>query len=72
MRKRSFRWLAKQKTITADEGIRSQTTMENWLFKTSFKTDGTVTAGNASTINDGAALVLLASKPTVKQMIFRI
>ena len=37
-----------------------------------FKTDGTVTAGNASTINDGAALVLLASKPTVKQMIFRI
>ncbi len=27
-----------------------------------FKTDGTVTAGNASTINDGAALVLLASK----------
>ena len=42
------------------------------FFKTSFKTDGTVTAGNASTINDGAALVLLASKPTVKQMIFRI
>ena len=61
------------KTITADEGIRSQTTMEKLAsLKPVFKTDGTVTAGNASTINDGAALVLLASKPTVKQMIFRI
>lgn len=51
------------KTITADEGIRSQTTMEKLAsLKPVFKTDGTVTAGNASTINDGAALVLLASK----------
>lgn len=50
-------------TITADEGIRSQTTMEKLAsLKPVFKTDGTVTAGNASTINDGAALVLLASK----------
>jgi acetyl-CoA C-acetyltransferase len=30
-----------------------------------FKKDGTITAGNASTINDGAALTLLASKEAV-------
>ena len=32
-----------------------------------FKKDGTVTAGNASTINDGAALTLLASGAAVKK-----
>ena len=32
-----------------------------------FKKDGTVTAGNASTINDGAALTLLASADAVKK-----
>jgi hydroxymethylglutaryl-CoA reductase len=50
-------------TITQDEGIRSNTTLEKLAtLKPVFKADGTVTAGNASTINDGAALVLLASK----------
>ncbi|UOD35533.1 thiolase family protein [Deferribacteraceae bacterium V6Fe1] len=32
-----------------------------------FKKDGTITAGNASTINDGAAAVLLASEDAVKK-----
>ena len=32
-----------------------------------FKKDGTITAGNASTINDGAALTLLASAAAVKE-----
>jgi acetyl-CoA C-acetyltransferase len=32
-----------------------------------FKKDGTITAGNASTINDGAALTLLAGAEAVKQ-----
>jgi acetyl-CoA C-acetyltransferase len=32
-----------------------------------FKKDGTITAGNASTINDGAAAVLLASSEAVKK-----
>ena len=32
-----------------------------------FRKDGTITAGNASTINDGAALTLLASGEAVKQ-----
>ncbi|WP_034764193.1 thiolase family protein [Chrysiogenes arsenatis] len=35
--------------------------------KTVFKKDGTITAGNASTINDGAAAVLLASAEAVRQ-----
>lgn len=32
-----------------------------------FKKDGTITAGNASTINDGAAMLLLAGDAAVKQ-----
>lgn len=35
--------------------------------KGAFKKDGTVTAGNASTINDGAALTLLAGAEAVKK-----
>ncbi|WP_430609628.1 hydroxymethylglutaryl-CoA reductase, degradative [Enterococcus sp. DIV0876] len=49
--------------VDQDEGIRPGTTIEKLAeLKTVFKTNGTVTAGNASTINDGAAMVLLASK----------
>lgn len=36
-----------------------------------FKKDGTITAGNASTINDGAAAVLLASEDAVKKYSFK-
>lgn len=35
--------------------------------RTAFKKDGTITAGNASTISDGAAMTLLASKEAVEQ-----
>lgn len=35
--------------------------------RTAFKKDGTLTAGNASTINDGAAFALLASAATVER-----
>ncbi len=49
--------------VTQDEGIRPGTTIDKLAeLKTVFKENGTVTAGNASTINDGAAMVLLASK----------
>lgn len=37
------------------------------LLKTPFKKDGTITAGNASSIADGAALLLLAGAAAVKQ-----
>lgn len=36
--------------------------------KPAFKKDGTVTAGNSSGINDGAACLILASEAAVKQM----
>lgn len=45
-----------------DEGIRSSTTVESLAkLRAAFKPDGSVTAGNASTLNDGAAAVILCS-----------
>jgi acetyl-CoA C-acetyltransferase len=37
------------------------------LLRSVFKKDGTITAGNASTINDGAAVTLVASEKAVKK-----
>lgn len=49
-----------------DEHPRPDTSLEKLSkLKPAFKKDGTVTAGNASGINDGAAAVLLASKKFV-------
>mgnify|MGYP001000646214 CR=1 FL=1 len=46
-----------------DEGIRPGVTIESLLkIKPSFKADGMVTAGNASSINDGAAAVVVMSE----------
>lgn len=48
--------------FNADEHVRGETTTESLgTLKPVFKKDGTVTAGNASGINDGAAAVVLAS-----------
>ena len=48
--------------IDADEYIRAGTTLEALAkLKPAFTKDGTVTAGNASGINDGAAAVILMS-----------
>ena len=45
-----------------DEYVKSNTTMESLAkMKPAFKKDGTVTAGNASGINDGAAFFVLAA-----------
>ena len=45
-----------------DEHVKSSTTMESLAkMKPAFKKDGTVTAGNASGINDGAAFFVLAA-----------
>ncbi len=45
-----------------DEGPRKDTTAEGLAkLKPSFQKDGTVTAGNASTLNDGASAVVVAS-----------
>jgi 3-oxoadipyl-CoA thiolase len=51
-----------------DEFIKPATTIEGLAkLKTSFRKDGTVTAGNASGLNDGAAALLLASEDGIKK-----
>jgi acetyl-CoA C-acetyltransferase len=48
-------------TVDTDEHIKASTTMETLgKMKPAFKKDGSVTAGNASGINDGAAFFVLA------------
>lgn len=50
-----------------DEFIRPGTTLETLGgLRPAFKKDGTVTAGNASGLNDGAAALLIASESAVK------
>lgn len=52
-----------------DEHVRGETTAESLAgLKPVFKKDGTVTAGNASGINDGAAAVVLASGKAVAEL----
>lgn len=52
-----------------DEQPRADTTAEGLAkLKPAFRKDGTVTAGNASTINDGAALLVLASAAKAKTL----
>ncbi|WP_280295495.1 thiolase family protein [Nocardia abscessus] len=49
--------------LARDEGIRPGSTAEKLAgLKPAFQTDGSITAGNASPLNDGAAAVLLASE----------
>lgn len=49
--------------VDTDEGPRADTTMEKLgKLRPAFKKDGSVTAGNASTINDGAAAVVVADE----------
>ena len=53
--------------FSTDEFIKPKTTLEGLSnLKPSFKKDGTVTAGNASGLNDGAAAILLASEAGIK------
>ncbi len=52
----------------SDEGVRSNTTAESLAgLRPVFKKDGQVTAGNASTLNDGASAVLLADAAFAQQ-----
>ena len=52
-----------------DEFVRSNTTLESLAkLRPAFKKDGTVTAGNASGINDGAACVILMSEARAKEL----
>lgn len=61
----------KGKTIIfdTDEFSKPRTTLEKLSkLKTVFKKDGTITAGNAAGINDGAAAVVLVSPEKVKEL----
>lgn len=54
--------------VNQDEHPRSGTTLENLTqLKTPFRENGTVTAGNASGVNDGAAALILASEHAVQR-----
>ena len=53
---------AKAKTVAQDEGFRPDSNVDALArLKPSFRSDGTVTAGNASMISDGAAAVTVVS-----------
>jgi len=55
--------------ISADEGIRADTTAEGIArLKPAFSPEGTVTAGNASQISDGAAAVIVASAEKAREI----
>jgi len=50
-------------TVTEDEGIRRDTSLEKLAsLPTVFKSDGTVTPGNASQVSDGAAGLMVTSR----------
>lgn len=54
--------------FSKDEFIKANSSVEVLgKLRTAFKKDGTVTAGNASGLNDGAAAMLLASEDAVKK-----
>lgn len=58
-----------EQVIAADEGIRSNTTAELLAkLKPVFNPAGTITAGNASAISDGAAALVLMSKQTADKL----
>lgn len=57
------------KVVSVDEYPKPETTYESLAkLRPAFKKDGTVTAGNASGINDGAAAVVLMSEGRAKEL----
>jgi acetyl-CoA C-acetyltransferase len=55
--------------VTEDEGIRPGTTTESLArLRPAFAADGTVTAGNASQLSDGAAAVVVMSRTRAEQL----
>lgn len=55
--------------VSQDEGIRTDSTAEGLAkLKPAFRPDGTVTAGNASQLSDGAAALVVASEDAARQL----
>ena len=56
-------------TVERDEGIRGDTTVETLArLKPAFRPDGTITAGNASQISDGACAVVVMSDEKANEL----
>jgi acetyl-CoA acyltransferase len=56
-------------TVTRDEHPRPETTLEQLAaLSTPFRANGTVTAGNASGVNDGACALLIASEGAARRL----
>jgi 3-oxoadipyl-CoA thiolase len=56
-------------TVSVDEGPREDTSLEKLAkLPPAFREGGTVTAGNASTLNDGAACLLIASEEVAAEL----
>ena len=55
--------------FTVDEGVRADTTVESLArLRPAFTKDGTITAGSASQISDGAAAVVVMSKAKAEEL----
>jgi acetyl-CoA C-acetyltransferase len=55
--------------VTADEGVRGETTFESLSgLRPAFDKAGTITAGNASQISDGASALVIASKAAAEKL----
>ncbi len=55
-------------TVDVDEGPRSDTTLERLAgLRSVVRADGIVTAGNASSLNDGAAAIVVASESAIER-----
>jgi len=55
--------------VTTDEGVRADTTTESLArLKPAFRADGTITAGSASQISDGAAAVVVMSRAKAEEL----
>ncbi len=58
-----------EQVVTKDDGPRAGTTVEKLAaLKPAFKPDGSVTAGNACPLNDGAAALLVTSEERAKEL----
>jgi acetyl-CoA C-acetyltransferase len=59
----------KARTVSRDEGIRPDSSVEVLAkLRPAFRPDGTVTAGNASQMSDGAAAVIVASSDALPRL----
>jgi acetyl-CoA acyltransferase len=57
-----------QTIVQSDEGPRADTSLEKLAkLKPAFRKEGTVTAGNSSSINDGASMVVVCSEEFLKR-----